>query len=364
VPVQVSYKKQFVLGIMLLLVLLVAIEIPARAYEYYNPNCGLVVNPVFDDIDYDFKKRICDAWESQINYLDPETKIASLEPNQHTLTMNINSHGFRGEEISKEKLDDVYRIFMVGGSTTFALRSISDQTTIPGYLQENFDQLNLEKNIQVVNAGIPGITSTDEVQLIKTKILKFEPDLIIIYDGINDIRLPPGNTKYKIQENKTLERIFDDISRKYFSFYKTPKVMNMLFSVEKNSFNPKLTGNGDGTKATIWKDNMYKICELGKQEGFQTMIVLQPFLGTGNKVLTDFEKKRLENLMTPDVFIEYQLFEEKMRELDNICDKTLDARNVFDHIQESVYFDRAHVHYKFNKVVADNLYENIVGDFI
>ena len=60
-------------------------------------------------MDYEFKKQICDMWKNHIVYLDPTSGISQNIPNQHFLTVNINSHGFRGPEIFIEKPDDTYR---------------------------------------------------------------------------------------------------------------------------------------------------------------------------------------------------------------------------------------------------------------
>ena len=46
------------------------------------------------------------------------------------------SLGFRGTEFSEIKPSDTYRIFMIGGSTMFGAGATSDETTIPGYLQQ------------------------------------------------------------------------------------------------------------------------------------------------------------------------------------------------------------------------------------
>jgi len=45
--VQVSYKKQFVLGIFFLLVILVVIEGIVRIYENFNPGCKFIDTDVF-----------------------------------------------------------------------------------------------------------------------------------------------------------------------------------------------------------------------------------------------------------------------------------------------------------------------------
>jgi len=43
--------------------------------------------------------------------------------------------------------------------------------------------------------------------------------------------------------------------------------------------------------------------------------------------------------------------------LDNHCAKTADFRNIFDDVEESVYFDTAHVGSESNKIIADNIFE-------
>ena len=171
---QISYKKQFLLFILLFLILISAIEGILRIYEVINPRCNLMENEVSKNWDYDVKIQICNTWITYQRHIDPISNIKSGEPNQHFPNMDINSHGFRGPEIQKEKPDETFRIFVVGGSTTFGIRAFSDQQTIPGYLQESFDNLNLDKKIEVVNAGISSVTSTDELQLIRTKIIQFD----------------------------------------------------------------------------------------------------------------------------------------------------------------------------------------------
>ena len=77
-----------------------------------------------------------------------------LIPNQQSNSVTINSLGFRGDEFSPEKPDNVYRIFMLGGSTMFGHGATSDQTTIPGYTQEFFQNHDVEFKIEIINGGI------------------------------------------------------------------------------------------------------------------------------------------------------------------------------------------------------------------
>ena len=113
--------------------------------------------------------------------------------------LRINKFGFRGDDFSVETHDSSYRVFMLGGSTMFGHGATSDKTTIPGYLQEFFQDDYGEYNIEIINSGIQGADSFDELNLIKTRLLDYSPDMMVIYDGWNDLR-----------ENNSSETIYDN----------------------------------------------------------------------------------------------------------------------------------------------------------
>ena len=79
---------------------------------------------------------------------------------------SINNHGFRGDDFSKENPDNTFRIFAVGGSTTFG-EGVSDDETWPFLLQQKFDKTQLGVNIQVINAGVQASHSDLELELIE-----------------------------------------------------------------------------------------------------------------------------------------------------------------------------------------------------
>lgn len=349
---QVSYKKQFLLMLMLVIVFFAVLEGLLRIYDYYNPRCDFMSNPLSKDMDYEFKKQICDMWKNHIVYLDPTSGISQNVPNQHFLTVNINSHGFRGPEIFIEKPDDTYRIFVVGGSTTFSIRALSDQHTIPGYLQQKFDEVGLDKKIEVINAGIDAVTSTDELQLVKSKIVHYKPDLIIIYDGHNDVVNFPGKIKNKFNDD-----VITQIWKGYLTFYETPFVVGGIIADAKVSISGFVFDTNFEDKVKVWKNNLITICELGNEFGYDTVVILQPFLGTGNKTLTEHEIELYENKFHDDLVSGYQLFANELDDLENHCSSSADFRNIFDDVKKSVYFDRAHVSSESNEIISDKIFE-------
>jgi len=117
-----------------------------------------------------------------------------LVPNlQRTLpdgrTIRINSKGFVGPEFSDVKAPGIYRIFTVGDSCTFASGSSS------GYSAILERMLNADgQSYEVINAGIEGYNSEQALGRIRDDILKYDPDLVTIYIGWNDLmKMRPGH---------------------------------------------------------------------------------------------------------------------------------------------------------------------------
>ena len=297
------------------------------------------------------------------------------EPNQHYSTTNINSYGMRGPEISKEKADDVYRVMFIGGSTAFGSGSTSDETTIPGYLQQKFNNENLDKKIEIINAGISGYYSLTEIFYIKNFLLEFEPDLLIVYDGINDSGYSQDNQPFelKYEENPQSDSNVVKETLKQIPFYRTPFVVYRNLNIEnpaivfKNLVNEnydddimKLNETKMFENTELWKNRWQDICELGKEKEFLTIITVQPTLGSGNKPLSHDEKEMLkERTTTPADYMQkfWDSLVDSLEDLDQVCEKTADLRDVFANTSEPIYFDTAHISDVGNEIVAEEFYE-------
>ena len=56
--VQVSYKKQSILGIVILVIILSAVEGLLRVDDYYNNPCIFITSNIYPEIDYGKQKQI------------------------------------------------------------------------------------------------------------------------------------------------------------------------------------------------------------------------------------------------------------------------------------------------------------------
>jgi len=98
-----------------------------------------------------------------------------------------NSLGYRNEEISLEKPNNVYRIVALGGSSTYDIRIEDNQKTFTAQLEKLLKEQYGYQNVEVINAGVPGYNSWEILINLEFRVLDLEPDLVIIYEGTNDV---------------------------------------------------------------------------------------------------------------------------------------------------------------------------------
>src|SRR5437870_8412492 len=104
------------------------------------------------------------------------------------IRFNTNNMGFRGSDLVIPKPPDEFRIFMVGGSTTECF-ILDDSQAINAVLQNELGKLEHSgRTIKVYNAGRAGDKTVDHIAMIAHRLVHLEPDMIIVFAGINDLR--------------------------------------------------------------------------------------------------------------------------------------------------------------------------------
>ena len=80
-----------------------------------------------------------------------------------------------------------------------------------GYVRQLADRLNNEeKNWQVINKGIDGLTLSKLLQNLTESTLSMRPDILTILIGINDISLMKNTGRTPVQQKDMMERFFRD----------------------------------------------------------------------------------------------------------------------------------------------------------
>lgn len=150
--------KYFIFSVIPLFVLLIVSEFAFRGY-YYLKMGG-----------YDYRIQRLVELKSAGPYYDENSKIA-------------NELGFSGKgRFDPRKLKNEYRILVLGGSAAAGSRDYN----WPDVMTKELNKKGIDKHVRVLNGGIGGHTSSGEKKFM-TRWMKLQPDLVIIYDGWNDM---------------------------------------------------------------------------------------------------------------------------------------------------------------------------------
>ncbi len=99
-------------------------------------------------------------------------------------TANNKRGLFNYQEFPKEKAGNSYRIFCMGGSTTYG-RPYHDKVSFCGWLREYLQAADPLRNWEVINAG--GISfASYRVAKLMGELKQYQPDLFIVYSGQNE----------------------------------------------------------------------------------------------------------------------------------------------------------------------------------
>jgi len=117
--------------------------------------------------------------------LSTEAGLPGMDGRETTFT--TNNVGLRGDSLPMPKPDDELRVFVVGGSTTENLY-VDDRQAMTRILQDRLDTIVSGKRVKVYAAGKSGARSYDHIEMIAHRLVHLDPDALIVFAGINDLR--------------------------------------------------------------------------------------------------------------------------------------------------------------------------------
>lgn len=360
-PLRVPYYKQALLTAMVVSTAAACVEGVASVWLHDRTGCVVTDGPA-TLYDVDLRRQICDDL-SQLQYSDFAYPDAPrlLEPRQNYETVNIDMYGFRHTgQIELPKPEGTYRIFVLGGSTVFG-SGVTDEQTLPAYLESLFD---LEYEVEVINAGINGATSFGE-KYVALNLQMLEPDLVVIYDGNNDARSrldnpginheahigmvtgiawhdPPPQNPLQVAWHATKTReLAKEVMREIQ--YRT----GILEQRPIDSTPPDI-------KAAVWRERIESICDYGVRVGYQTAVFLQPIAQTDD-VYSAMAAHERNNALVSEALGAYAA---QLDRLDS-CAITHDLRGSLD--GQAVFTDHVHLNGPGNQIIAGHIHAHILG---
>jgi lysophospholipase L1-like esterase len=224
-------KFKFWPTVLWLIVALVGLELGAKALVLMMGNrdrindIGPSANSNIDRLNFISKEGESLTGMPQAGQLKAKSSIAvgyELVPDQSTEIWTINPQGFRDNEpVPLEKPQGEIRIFLLGGSTAFG-QGLSDPTTLVSEKLETRFKERLEQqqrspekyqpatlpftaeqrqavaklpprirsgNYRIINAAVPGYASGNQLAQLALKILPYQPDVIVVLNGYDDLML-------------------------------------------------------------------------------------------------------------------------------------------------------------------------------
>ncbi|MBU2615808.1 MAG: SGNH/GDSL hydrolase family protein [Nanoarchaeota archaeon] len=272
------------------LIIFVTIAVGLAFFEYINYRNVSKIN-------YSY------VWPPNFGYVfNPDSSIFNGISGESHFT--INNLGYRGDEIKNQ--DDEYRILIVGGSTSECLY-LDNNETWPYLLMRKLGKTIDDKKVVTMNIGKSGHGLRNNLLALKYLPDYYEPDLIIILTGANDVL-------YKLSRKDSWqpfnESEFDNTESYTFSassvytlkstiIYKIYKVIDLKFKkIEpQDGIGETLVENRlKRQNAENWineipdltltledyEKNLERVIELSKEKNSSLIFMTQPYLWKDN----------------------------------------------------------------------------------
>jgi len=205
------------------------------------------------------------------------------------VTVRTNSHGQRDREFQLEKPPSTYRILSLGDSFTFGT-GLNIEDTYPKQLERmlNADSSRGELNYEVINCGVEGYNTAQELAYLKEKGLDFKPDLVLLQylynDAVTEASPAPGRGHTPENEPGTgMTRAIRFLkSKSHFFAFLSPRVGALLrkLGVKKTgSVGAYVQAYRDGNQG--WERSKRAILEMKAlldARGIRLVVVIFPAL--------------------------------------------------------------------------------------
>ena len=130
------------------------------------------------------------VWNRPDGTPDFDGELLRLRPATETrfqgFSVRINALGFRGPETTMPKPPGVYRIVALGDSVTFGW-GVDDEHTFLRRLEADLNAGVPGRRFEVINTGLPGYDSVQELATLERRALALSPDLVLLTYVVNDI---------------------------------------------------------------------------------------------------------------------------------------------------------------------------------
>lgn len=131
--------------------------------------------------------------------------------------IHINSYGFRGEE--KEIAEGALLMMGIGSGDTFGRGVTGNNAAWPNRLETLFRENLPERNVRLINAGVPGRSLLFNMIDLDRRLMEIDPDFVLFMGDIDHLSFhPTSGTSYKPKQwsylmSGIISRLFPSLHR-------------------------------------------------------------------------------------------------------------------------------------------------------
>lgn len=276
---------------------------------------------------------------------------------------------FENDNPIKSKPD--YRIFMFGGSTMWG-SGVRDNNTIPSLLGSYLSKQGYY--IEVINFGESGYVNTQEVIALMKQLRRQNiPNLVVFYDGVNDVFSSFQQGKAGLPQNEFhRKKEFNTLISKKRSLLVFLESLKSLASIRfiNELTNPEQKLNISYTDQElkllaqetidIYHENMRLVYSLSEQQDFKSLFYWQPTI-FDKKNLSDYEKERAQDVEFLKDFLNSVNKHVVTEDIRHQSLYYFDISDIFKDEKEPVFIDYCHVSEYGNSVIAKRMMQDIIS---
>jgi lysophospholipase L1-like esterase len=106
---------------------------------------------------------------------------------QAEVEYRVNAEGLRGPEVEVGKRSGVRRVAVLGDSIAFGYW-VAEEDTLARQLEVVLGEAQEEgPPVEVLNFGVPGYNLDQEIETLRSRVLPFEPDVVVLAFCLNDL---------------------------------------------------------------------------------------------------------------------------------------------------------------------------------
>jgi lysophospholipase L1-like esterase len=243
------------------------------------------------------------------------------------------------------------RVVTLGGSTTDGSSGNHDW---PGRLEARLREIGIPSVI--LNGGVTSYGSAQELLKLIRDVLPLKPDVVVAYDGVNDVFT--SETAYSVA-SLTHPYLRSIIERSLHPRrWLLPNAMSLVDRGLSGLAEIKVIWpRSHGTQATNWANNhklMHAICV---EYGIRYLGVLQPAYGIGTYVASEDGKRRLEQ--TDSCRKPYKDFYAEASRIASDTEYIVNATQMFPPTGD-FYIDHCHLTEEGNRIVAERIADELL----